>query len=359
MTITTPPAYIQAGSHPASTLRKMTQGLLQTPFGSFSGGAGSTAGWGGHGIVGPSDFAVTQNGTPNMSVNVLAGACFVRGTQSNHQGVYHGYNDASVNVTISPADGTNPRRDLIVVQIRDAEYSGASNDARIVAVTGTPAASPADPTIPANSLVLARVAVAAEATSITNANITDLRVRAAALGGTIVCTSSTRPGSPAEGMLIYETDTDKVRCFNGSAWFTVAQSSFKGGWQTHSPLWTNLTIGDGTQDHTYYQDGSLVHARGNITFGASTSIGGSVLLGLPVTPKSAVWFVGTARAQDSSDGFKRYIGSAEINTSVWGSTIAFHFHGSANMTSTIPFGTAWANTDSLSYAVTYEAATPA
>jgi hypothetical protein len=33
-----------------------------------------------------------------------------------------------------------------------------------------------------------------------------------------VCTSSTRPASPYEGQVIYETDTDKTLVWNGSAW---------------------------------------------------------------------------------------------------------------------------------------------
>jgi hypothetical protein len=33
-----------------------------------------------------------------------------------------------------------------------------------------------------------------------------------------VCTSSTRPTVPYEGQLIYETDTDRVAAYNGSAW---------------------------------------------------------------------------------------------------------------------------------------------
>lgn len=35
-----------------------------------------------------------------------------------------------------------------------------------------------------------------------------------------VCTSSTRPASPFEGQLIYETDTDRLAAFNGSVWVT-------------------------------------------------------------------------------------------------------------------------------------------
>ena len=34
-----------------------------------------------------------------------------------------------------------------------------------------------------------------------------------------VCTSSTRPASPFEGQMIYETDTDRVLVYNGTAWY--------------------------------------------------------------------------------------------------------------------------------------------
>lgn len=36
--------------------------------------------------------------------------------------------------------------------------------------------------------------------------------------GHIVCTSSTRPASPDEGTMIYESDTDKVYVWTGAAW---------------------------------------------------------------------------------------------------------------------------------------------
>ena len=35
-----------------------------------------------------------------------------------------------------------------------------------------------------------------------------------------VVTSSTRPSAPYEGQLIYETDTDRIAAYNGSAWIT-------------------------------------------------------------------------------------------------------------------------------------------
>ena len=37
-----------------------------------------------------------------------------------------------------------------------------------------------------------------------------------------VCTSSTRPASPYEGQVIYETDTDRTLVWNGTAWVDVS-----------------------------------------------------------------------------------------------------------------------------------------
>ena len=40
-----------------------------------------------------------------------------------------------------------------------------------------------------------------------------------------VCTSSTRPIAPYEGQMIYETDTDMVAIWNGSAWRYIAATT--------------------------------------------------------------------------------------------------------------------------------------
>lgn len=141
------------------------------------------------GVAGTGDLTVTANGTPNMSVNVAAGRAFILGDNSTTtQGMYTVANDATVNKVIAASDPTNPRWDIVVAEVRDAFYSGSSNDWQIRVVTGTPAASPAEPSLPLNAIKLARVVVGAAVTSITSANITDTRTRAAfgaAPGGTL------------------------------------------------------------------------------------------------------------------------------------------------------------------------------
>jgi hypothetical protein len=91
-------------------------------------------------------------------------------------GTYVTYNDASVVLSLNTADPTNPRIDLICATVNDAYYTGSLNNVVIQVVAGTPAGSPVAPSLPANSITLATVAVGAGATAITNANITDTRV---------------------------------------------------------------------------------------------------------------------------------------------------------------------------------------
>jgi len=192
----------------------MLGAMLGTATGSFAGGVASADP--AHGVINTGDLAVTQNGTPNMSVNVATGGCFIRGTLNANQGAYHLWNDGTVNLSISAADATNGRRDLVIAQVRDAAYSGATNDARITVVTGTPAASPADPSLASfpNALVLARITVAAGDTAINTADITDLRTLANTSNRVEVFTSTTvRDRSipvPSEGQTLYLNTGDRT-----------------------------------------------------------------------------------------------------------------------------------------------------
>src|SRR5258708_21084582 len=89
------------------------------------------------GVGAPGDMAVSQNGTPNMSVNVAAGQVAVDGTQNPAtQGTYVGTNDATANLSIAASDPTNPRIDIVVAQFEDSVYAGAANDFKLAVVTG-------------------------------------------------------------------------------------------------------------------------------------------------------------------------------------------------------------------------------
>ena len=159
MTIHTPPSWLQNGSHPAENDRLTTQAL-----------------WATTGIISPSSLAVTASSPANMSINIAAGWAAVVGTIQPNMGTYVAYNDGTVNIPITTANPTNPRIDLVCLTVQDSYYTGSADDVILQVIAGTPASSPVAPSLPANSISLATVAVAAGALSITTGNITDTRV---------------------------------------------------------------------------------------------------------------------------------------------------------------------------------------
>ena len=203
----------------------------------------------GTGVVGAGDLAVAQNGTPNMSVNVAAGQVWVPGTLSsttgfptnlnaqttwglpsslNEQGSYYQWYSGTTNLAISAADPTNPRIDLAVVSIQDAQYSGSNNQGILQIITGTPAASPSPPSAPASSVVLAQIAVAAGAGSIVTGNITDKRPFMAVRGGIQPACRVHRAGAltlttGANTQLVFDTvDVDNFSGYaTGTGLYTV------------------------------------------------------------------------------------------------------------------------------------------
>lgn len=173
MTLRTPPSWLQNGSHPAENDRLTTQAL-----------------WSRSGVMEANDLAVTQSASPGMSVQVAAGWAAVVGNYTTNMGTYVAYNDGAVTLSVGAANPSNPRIDLVVLTIQDAYYTGAANSVTFQVIAGTPAVSPVVPTVPTMSIPLAQIAVAAGATQILNANITNRRSRAAIYEATFAGSSA-------------------------------------------------------------------------------------------------------------------------------------------------------------------------
>lgn len=101
-----------------------------------------------------SGCAVTAQGSPNMTVAVAVGVVRIAGRRVS---VVAG------NVTITAANATNPRIDLITVDTTGTK----------AAVAGTAAAVPLEPAVPAGRVVLAQVYVPANGTTIGSSQIVD------------------------------------------------------------------------------------------------------------------------------------------------------------------------------------------
>ena len=232
--------FIQGGSHGAENYRRLL-GLL---FGDRQG-------------VHLQDDAlsVTAQDTPNMSVKVSSGRGLISGDEGAYQGLYFVDNQGSLTLTIAASDGSNTRHDLVVARVYDAAYGvSVTNEWALEVITGTPAASPSDPSVPDNALVLARVTVGAGVSTITNGNITDYRrsydtSQQGALsvyGASTIGTTSERPDSPYEGQLFYDTSLqiqmvyDRTWGWTGTAPIKVAHATQASNAPGNSAVWTKV-----------------------------------------------------------------------------------------------------------------------
>lgn len=215
MAVVSPPAWIQAGSYTAHTDRLVTSSIVQD-----------------EGVVQAGDLAVTASSTPGMSVKIAPGRAWIRDASpgvTENKGMYNFVNDGDVTLAVSAAHASLARIDRVVAQVEDAAISGVNNIASLKVITGTPAGSPAAPALPASSLSLGTFNVAANATSVTNANITAsvslAKIHASMVNNVVVVTSSTRPtgANRTIGLRIFETDTLREWTWNGSEW------QFRGG----------------------------------------------------------------------------------------------------------------------------------
>jgi hypothetical protein len=173
-----------------------------------------------------SELAVTQTGSPSMAVTVKSGLAIVPGTEGSKQGGYGVGNDADLVLSISAAHATLARIDIVVFRVRDTAYSGGVDSAVLEVVTGTPSGSPTAPATPANSLLLATVAVGAAVTSITNANITDNRNWLTAIGGIIPVATATERNALAgsyNGLSVWRRDLKRLEVNDGTAWREYAR----------------------------------------------------------------------------------------------------------------------------------------
>lgn len=198
-----------------------------------------------------------------LKVKVPAGFAIVRG---------HAYkSDAQVELTIDAADATNPRRDLVVLRL-----DPTANSIVLAVKKGTAASSPTDPSLTQTDegtyeVALARVAVAAGATTIAAGVVTDLRPFVGTQFGR--WTTDTRPASAEVGSAGYNTTSGAPEYWNGSAWTafvsSVTASMITAGEQA------NITAGkiraggtsSGTPTTVFVQNGTpTANATGDLWF---------------------------------------------------------------------------------------------
>jgi hypothetical protein len=134
------------------------------------------------GVVGGAGLVVSA-GT-GMTVLVQPGSFVVPNSATPTAGGYASTLSTQATLTVQTADPTNARIDIVVANVVDNGNSSSFGQVQIL--TGTPAPSPAAPSAPANSMVLAQLSVPAGTSSMTAGLITDKRTFTTTTGGVLV-----------------------------------------------------------------------------------------------------------------------------------------------------------------------------
>ena len=157
-------------------------------------------------------------------------------------------------------------------------------------------------------------------TTLTSADVNDYLMEQAV----IQATSTTRPSSPHEGMLVAETDTNRFSAYSGTAWVPM------GSWGAFTSTTPNLVQSSGvakTVNHAVHvQLGKLVvyFFRMTVNTGSFGVASNPVTVTLPVTAARADMTVGVGGIYDSSAALG-YSGSTFL---VDTGTLDFRLHGS-------------------------------
>lgn len=169
------------------------------------------------GIYAAGDFTISQRAAgANLSVDAGAGRAFVDPQTQPQQGVYLALlkaADAPFNTlatggyTWTASDATNPRIDLVCLEVQDTDFGGLYTGTKFRIVDGTPNAAATSatasaywPAVPAGCVLLAAVHRPAASTTILTANISNV----ASVGGRarrVIVTSL--PAAPYDGQEIY------------------------------------------------------------------------------------------------------------------------------------------------------------
>lgn len=296
-----PPAWMQAGSYPARTDRLTISSLLSYPGFLVDESTPTRIRQGVKPSYQQQQLKVRAAPTPNMTVIVSAGFCFIDNHDAGGSGTYVCVNDSDKTLTVATAGGAGQyRRDCVVASVYDTETAGSVSEWRLEIIQGTYAASAGAavrPSLPPNCSLLADLSIGPSQTSVSAANIGDVRNFSVAVGGILPVSSSAAPNRLHPGQVLYLTNTDvftygKQDGTTGTlvpkatAWSAIPLA---GAWVANGPT------PDGPPSARITHDGRLELA--GMARGTAVGAGNNAVLGtLPAAliPSLSYWVRGVA-----------------------------------------------------------------
>lgn len=184
------------------------------------------------------------------------------------------------------------------------------------------------------------------------------------IGRITVHTSSTRPTGVDvyAGKYIYESDTSRTLMYDGTGWVIMNEPT-----QSFTPAWpTGLTTTSGTNTGNYKRSDGWIDINVRFTFGASSAVTGSVSMTLPINAVSGVNPTQFSVAFYDSSAVLTYLGAnATPNTTtltlttpqVNAAAASTTYVPEVTLSSTVPFGAAFASGDVIYVSGRYQMTT--
>lgn len=204
-------------------------------------------------------------------------------------------------------------------------------------------------------------------TSLTIANDVDIgpyEFRAGSLKTDIIAEETAGVGVTIDGVKLKDSEPycDAINEKTAAAGVTIDGVLLKDSlaWQSWTPTWANLTVGNGTLNAYYVQLGKLVFVRVNFVLGSTSSVG-DVRMSFPVAPQTTGIslihnLLGSTIYRDANGS--QFVGKLRFETST---TLRFVIENVAStyptitaISSSIPF--TWTTNDILTTKFFYEAA---
>lgn len=221
-------------------------------------------------VSGGGTGTVAQTGTPSESVTVSSATWLIPGPAPTTQGVFL-WTPGTGAVTVGPftaADATNPRIDVIVAHVLTPGDATTAGDAAYAIITGTPAATPAAPTVPAADTYVAQVRRNVGDTSITSARITAPTSGTPSRSTARVRVPTLASMNIARGTVNLTSNSSSFFTWTHNLGFTPAYVGFQptNSGSLHSFTATVVTMTSTTVTGYIYYGADLGNAQTNISF---------------------------------------------------------------------------------------------
>jgi hypothetical protein len=203
---------------------------------------------------------------------------------STHQGMYGWSSDANVTGSVTAADATYARKDIVYIQVNDSsagDGSGATS-APVLYLAGTASASPVAPTLPARSFLVGTITVPQAGGGSPTVVLNTARYAAAGAPLPVFSQAERDALSLYDGLIVQRRDLPgrPTETYDGTSW--NGQS-----WTSYTPVWGGwINLGSGSvSTGSYMMIGpNLCTVRMKLVAGSGANLGsGPLAVVLPFT----------------------------------------------------------------------------